>query len=124
MSEDSKRKDRPGDQLMPHEGIGPWIQDLVLEDLRHYGTDIPCVREVMQDVEDRKQLGLARYGRLLQACNGRDALRDACDEATDLLIYLRQCLAEAQESGTVDLLRNAYDEAITCALILRRVRRP
>lgn len=39
-------------------------------------------------VAKRKDLGLRRYGSLLQAGNGRDSLRDALEEVVDLAAYL------------------------------------
>lgn len=42
----------------------------------------------------RRRLGIERYGTPLQAHNGRDALRDAYEEALDLANYLRQAMEE------------------------------
>jgi hypothetical protein len=75
-NEDVKRKDRPGDQPMPAEGKGPWIQDLVLEDLSISGNSGARFRFLADEVERRKALGLSRYGTLLRAgcfagCHGR-----------------------------------------------------
>jgi len=49
---------------------------------------------VMSDLAVRKKIGIARYGTPLQPHNGRDALRDAYEEALDLACYLRQAIAE------------------------------
>lgn len=49
---------------------------------------------VRADIDARERLGIARYGTKLQAGNGRDSLRDAYDEALDLVFYLRQELEE------------------------------
>jgi hypothetical protein len=49
---------------------------------------------VIRDVERRRDLGVSRYGTPLQAHNGRDALRDAYEEALDLACYLRQAIEE------------------------------
>lgn len=55
----------------------------------------PSVQEmVLDDIRARMQVGLERYGTLLQPGNGRDALRDAYEEALDLAMYLRQAIAE------------------------------
>ena len=70
-------KDRPGDQPLPIATNSPFMQDLV-----------------QKDIEARKQVGLQRYGTLLQANNGRDFLLDAYEEALDLCMYLRGCLYE------------------------------
>lgn len=49
---------------------------------------------VRADLEAREQVGIQRYGTALQPHNGRDALRDAYEEALDLACYLRQAMAE------------------------------
>jgi hypothetical protein len=56
---------------------------------------LPAVWDlVQQDMRQRDQEGRARYGTPLQPHNGRDALRDAYEEALDLAVYLRQALYE------------------------------
>jgi hypothetical protein len=67
----------PGDQPPPVQNDGTAIQSLVIE-----------------DVEARLRVGIQRYGTPLQAFNGRDALWDAYQEALDLVVYLRQMIAE------------------------------
>lgn len=58
-------------------------------------NDSPAIWQlVIADMHARDQLGRARYGTPLQAHNGRDALRDAYEEALDLVVYLRQEIAE------------------------------
>lgn len=49
---------------------------------------------VREDLEERERVGIERYGTSLQPHNGRDALRDAYEEALDLACYLRQAMAE------------------------------
>ena len=49
---------------------------------------------VIMDMAARDQVGRERYGVPLQPHNGRDALRDAYDEALDLCAYLRQAIME------------------------------
>lgn len=49
---------------------------------------------VMADMRQRDESGLAKYGTRLQPHNGRDALVDAYQEALDLVVYLRQAIAE------------------------------
>jgi hypothetical protein len=65
------------DQPMPKPSDSPAMQDLVIA-----------------DIEERKRIGIERYGQLLKAHTGRDALVDAYQEALDLCIYLRQVLYE------------------------------
>ena len=52
---------------------------------------------VIRDFEARTAVGIERYGTGLQPFNGRDALRDAYEEALDLAVYLKQCLIERDE---------------------------
>ena len=54
----------------------------------------PVWHLVVADMLARDNVGRAKYGTPLQAGNGRDALRDAYEEALDLAVYLRQALAE------------------------------
>ncbi len=68
---------REGDQPLPTPNDRPDIQSLVLEDIR-----------------ERRNVGIQRYGTALQPHNGRDALRDAYEEALDLVMYLRQMMEE------------------------------
>jgi len=58
-------------------------------------NDRPAIQDlVAADVAERKRVGIERYGVPLQAFNGRDALRDAYEEALDLCQYLKQALYE------------------------------
>jgi hypothetical protein len=70
-------KERPGDQPLPVKNDYPDVQSMVIA-----------------DIEERRKLGIARYGTALQPDNGRDALRDAYEEALDLACYLRQAIVE------------------------------
>ena len=49
---------------------------------------------VKQDIEERNQAGIQKYGTPLQAFNGRNPLIDAYQEALDLVVYLRQAIEE------------------------------
>lgn len=52
------------------------------------------VFKVLADIGSRHQLGVKKYGTGLQPFNGRDALKDAYEEALDMCQYLRQALYE------------------------------
>lgn len=65
-------RQRPGDQPLPTEGQEN-VQDTLI------GL-----------IEERRDLGKQRYGRPLQTFNGRNAVRDALEEALDLATYLMQ----------------------------------
>ena len=49
---------------------------------------------VIADMQERDSEGRRKYGTPLQPFNGRDALIDAYQEALDLVVYLRQAIAE------------------------------
>jgi hypothetical protein len=53
---------------------------------------------VIADMEERRRVGIKRYGTPLQPGNGRDALADAYAEALDLAVYLRQAIEERRLS--------------------------
>lgn len=71
----------PVEQPMPTPNASGSVQDMVINDL-----------------VTRLRVGIARYGTPLQPHNGRDALRDAYEEALDLACYLRQAIAERDTS--------------------------
>lgn len=51
---------------------------------------------VIEDMASRKAMGLDKYGTILQADNGRNALKDAYEEVLDLACYLKQALEERE----------------------------
>lgn len=114
-------------QPAPTRSDRPAIQDLVIQDLQasirlgrrgagEDGREDLSVR-VIEDIDARKQVGLERYGTLLQAFNGRDALMDAYQEALDLVVYQRQVLEEKPENPRV---RFTYEQALDICVILRK----
>lgn len=79
---DRTYKLRPGDQPLPVHNDSEDIQS-----------------QVIRDIEARRELGVQRYGTALQPHNGRDALRDAYEEAIDLAMYLKQAMVERNEDA-------------------------
>lgn len=71
------KQQREGDQPMPVANDQPAIWPIVVGDM-----------------QARHNLGIKRYGTPLQPHNGRDALRDAYEEALDLAVYLRTAIYE------------------------------
>lgn len=49
---------------------------------------------VLEDLRDRANMGLEKYGTYLKTHNGRSALWDSYQEALDLCMYLRQKILE------------------------------
>jgi hypothetical protein len=74
---------RPGDQRLPVPNALPGVHDQLIE-----------------LIEQRKQLGLGRYGTLLQAFNGRDSLKDVEEELVDALVYIRTIRAAVLATKT------------------------
>ena len=54
---------------------------------------------VLSDMEDRRRMGISKYGTPVQPFNGRDALVDAYQESLDLCVYLRQAIEERRKLG-------------------------
>lgn len=76
-------------QKPPEPNSHPHVVDLVIEDLK-----------------DRKRVGIERYGVALQPFNGRSQALDAYQEAQDLTVYFRAHLYE------VESYRNALQTII------------
>jgi len=54
---------------------------------------------VLHDIKERDEVGTSKYGTRLQPFNGRDVLKDAYQEALDLVVYLRQAIYERDNQG-------------------------
>lgn len=94
----------------------PAIQDLVIADLLQDTTDdLNLTGLIVADIEERKRLGLRKYGTLLQAHNGRFALMDAYQEGLDLVMYLKQALEEGAR------VHSEYLYAMSIVRSLRRL---
>lgn len=67
-------------------------------------TDIQLL--VIEDIHKRYEHGVAKYGQGLRTFNGRLTVRDAYEEALDLVVYLRglMSVAEARRSLLVDVV--------------------
>lgn len=60
-------------------------------------NDLPAVWDlVIADMKERDFEASEKYGTRLQPHNGRNALRDAYQEALDLVVYLRQAIYEIE----------------------------
>lgn len=68
------------------------------EEPKPQGNNEPNIWDlVINDMQERDAIGTKRYGVHLQPHNGRDALKDAYQEALDLVVYLRQALYERDD---------------------------
>lgn len=62
-------------------------------------NDRPAIQDlVIADVEERKRIGMQRYGTLLKPHNGRDALVDLYQEILDAAQYVRQEIEERNDA--------------------------
>lgn len=57
--------------------------------------------QVIKDMEDRRLVGIRRYGTPLQPFNGRDALVDLYQELLDAVVYIRQLITERDTPNAV-----------------------
>lgn len=58
------------------------------------GAGTTITELVVSDLRERSKMGEKKYGTVLRANNGRDALIDAYQEALDLVQYFRQLITE------------------------------
>lgn len=103
------------EQPLPVATDGPHIHDLAAADVRQTWNE--GAWQVGHDLAGRKRIGVARYGQPLQAHNGRDALRDAYEEALDLIAYLKQ--AQQEQGLEFGVYRDAIGVACGLAVLLR-----
>lgn len=84
------RKEREGDQVLPT-GNEALVDDQQL---------------LIDDIQERRQIGIARYGQGHRPFNGRDTLQDLYEEQLDLLVYLRSIkrMAEATQEELVEIV--------------------
>lgn len=62
--------------------------------------------EVIKEMQDRREMGIAKYGQPVQPFNGRKPLVDAFQEVLDLAVYLRQEIAEREKlQAEIDRLK-------------------
>lgn len=55
-------------------------------------------KDVIADMEARREFGIKKYGKPVQVGNGRDALTDAYQEVLDLAVYLKQAIKERDKA--------------------------
>lgn len=103
--------------------IWPLIIKELVEREKHAGTVEGLVLNVVvADAYERHTQGLIKYGVGLQPFNGRDALKDAYQEALDMLAYTRQfawevSMSDADREAATELM----DIAVTSAMAYRSV---
>lgn len=98
MSSSPKTLDAAYERRAMQKGL---VKNPVFPENEEWGQEAPVRNKlpeigdlVIQDVKSRMDFGRRKYGVGLQPHNGRDALKDAYEEALDLCKYLRQELYE------------------------------
>lgn len=72
---------------------------------------VPVWDAVIARMHDRDRIGQERYKTRLQAGNGRDALRDALEEALDQCAYLEQAAQDRDDDKReIERLRAALED--------------
>lgn len=88
---------REGDQPLPVLNDRPDIQS-----------------QLIADIEERRQVGIRRYGTALQPFNGRDAARDLYEELIDGAVYAKQLVVEhADMNEELEALRQETAELLS-----------
>ncbi len=86
-------------------------------------SEMPAILGVIDELQERREFGLKKYGTLLQVGNGRNAVRDALDEALDLIVYMRLIITERgtiQGMNLDNMYRNTIEFAIALKYLLNR----
>jgi hypothetical protein len=118
----SDRADYTYGEPAPIQNDGPGMHDLVIKDILK--RDPYAGIHLIAEVTERRDFGFMKYNTMLQANNGRNALRDALDEMVDLIVYLRQHMEEQHKVGMqARAVRKMYDrlleDAMTLVLLLQ-----
>lgn len=107
---------REGDQPLPIHHIGVEdIQTKVMRDIvDRFGKYEYIYMGLVEDITKRRAVGIERYGSALQPHNGRDALRDAYEEALDLCMYLKQLIEEGNH-----FFEEVYTQVLNVLFVLK-----
>lgn len=83
-------------------------QPVIVDEPAPVPNEQPAVwEEVIQDMYNRNDVGICRYGTPLQPFNGRNALNDQYQEELDRIVYLKQHLIEYE--WLMEQLKTIYD---------------
>lgn len=101
MTDTTQLRQREGDQPLPVPqpdliGSHQWVIDY-LHTRKNMATAPGLFDVIVKALKDRAELGIKRYGSLLQPNNGRDSLQDAMEETTDQVVYLANALREGEQ---------------------------
>ena len=107
-------------QKMP-KGMGAEIFPAVLRDFKRY-EQWAAMPEMREELAERVEEGIKKYGEPLKAHNGRDALIDGYQELLDAIMYFKQTLVEDElELSDLVRVRKVYDDVLHAANAVRNV---
>jgi hypothetical protein len=111
-------RDSATDQPLPKPGK-KLVQERLIGFIRgeHFSNDVSF--EITSGIEQRRELGIKKYGTPVQTFNGRDALLDAWQESLDLLTYIYQL--DLEEGGWEETLHRVI--VVVEDLAYARIRR-
>ena len=112
---------RRGDQQLPVANDQPYVQSIMQDELsviEAQGGELAVdIARLRESLEERRKLGEERYKVPgLQPHNGRDLLRDALEEALDCAVYSRAWAIETGDTSDMD----SYQAILAEALYLRK----
>lgn len=88
------------DQPLPKPGKVA-IHQYVIDELARSFPDEEISQFIIRGLEERRELGVRKYHRVLQSHNGRSAWKDCWEEVLDSLVYATQL--ELEESHAADI---------------------
>lgn len=98
-------------QPQPEPNNGPSCHDLAVQRLRELEVITKAdLSYAIAAIEARKQMGIEKYGTILQRGNGRNPIADACQELTDALAYFAQ--ADAMDGWSFQLVASALNRHV------------
>lgn len=114
-----------GEPAPINQGDSPSMHDLAAYDVidfDHFHEDIR--KKLIALLKERKAYGLAKYGTILQAHNGRNAVNDLVDELLDAIVYNLQAITEEDvhtRKSKMNALYHVYRLVITAQLTILRM---
>jgi hypothetical protein len=113
------KHDQPPPVSNDEDAVWPQVVDEVWD----LELDVPglVIDAMIEDMNERAEVGFKRYGTHLQPFNGRDALRDAYSESLDQIVYLKQAWVEEDHESLLSELDEMYVNAVEAAARLRHL---
>lgn len=82
----------------------PPVADMVMADFAAFKG--PVAKEVIEDIKERKAVGLARYGTALKPFDGRNSFVDLYQEILDALNYFKKLAYEIEATDEPSTEKN------------------